>query len=140
VRGETRSLDVDKLEAQTAHMRDCFERAAAAHRVTLETGTHTARVETRIARDYERLFLPDDVPVVRLLQSAAAKLGRSFRTRASGGGSDANVFNAAGIQVANLGCGMRDIHTVNEWIDVKDMVTTSQLLVETLRLHAESPA
>jgi len=29
-----------------------------------------------------------------------------------------------------------EINTVNEWIDVKDMVATAQLLVETLRRHA----
>ena len=29
IRGETRSLSVEKLEAQTAHMRGCFEAAAA---------------------------------------------------------------------------------------------------------------
>ena len=37
--------------------------------------------------------------------------------------------------VANLGCGMRQIHTVNEWVDVNDMVATTELLLETVRLH-----
>ncbi|MGH7279373.1 MAG: M20/M25/M40 family metallo-hydrolase, partial [Candidatus Rokuibacteriota bacterium] len=140
IRGETRSLDVEKLEAQTAHMRDCFERAAAGYRVTLEGRPHAPRLEAQIARDYERLYVGDDAPVVKLLRGAATRLGRPFRTRASGGGSDANVFNAAGLEIANLGCGMRDIHTLNEWIDVRDMVATSQLLVEALRLHAEGAA
>ncbi|MBI2159699.1 MAG: hypothetical protein HYU25_04795 [Candidatus Rokubacteria bacterium] len=39
-------------------------------------------------------------------------------------------------RLANLGCGMREIHTVNEWIDVKDMLATAALLVETVRLNA----
>jgi di/tripeptidase len=39
--------------------------------------------------------------------------------------------------VANLGCGMRQVHTVDEWVDVKDIVATAQLLVEILRLNAE---
>ena len=135
VRGETRSLSVEKLDAQTAHMSECFERAAARHRVVLEDGPHGARVETKVTRDYERLQVADDAPVVRLLQDAARALARPFRTRASGGASDANILNGQGLEIANLGCGMRDIHTVNEWIDVKDMVATAQLLVETLRRH-----
>ena len=74
---------------------------------------------------------------MRLLRRASQRLERPFRTRATGGGSDANVFNTHGLEVANLACGMRDIHTVHEWIDVNDMFTTAELLVETLRLHAE---
>ena len=31
---------------------------------------------------------------------------------------------------------MREIHTVNEWVDVKDIVTTAELLVEAVRLNA----
>ncbi len=31
---------------------------------------------------------------------------------------------------------MREAHTVNEWIDVRDLVATAELLVETVRLHA----
>ena len=50
---------------------------------------------------------------------------------------DANVFSARGLEVANLGCGMRQIHTVAEWIDVRDVFRTAELLVETLRLDAE---
>jgi tripeptide aminopeptidase len=67
---------------------------------------------------------------------AAANLGKPFRTRATGGASDANVLSGRGLQIANLACGMREIHTVHEWIDVKDMVATAELLVETVRLNA----
>jgi di/tripeptidase len=57
-------------------------------------------------------------------------------TRSTGGGSDANVFAARGIEVANLACGMREIHTVNEWVDIRDLVLTAELVVETVRLNA----
>jgi len=135
LRGEARSLSLQKLEAQTDHMRRCFEEAAARHRTRVGERLHTARAETRVERDYDRLDLPVDAPIVRLTERAAANLGKPFTTRATGGGSDANVLNGRGLQVANLACGMREIHTVNEWIDVKDMVATTELLLETVRLH-----
>ncbi len=136
VRGETRSRSLAKLEAQTQHMRRCFEEAAARHKATAGGREHVARVDTRIERDYDRLDLPDDAPIVRLVQRAAANLGKPLQTRATGGGCDANVLNGRGLAIANLGCGMREIHTVNEWIDVKDMIATAELLVETVRLNA----
>ncbi len=135
LRAETRSLSVEGLEAQTGHMRDCFDRAAAAHRVMVAGQEHRARVETRVERDYDRLAVGDDRPIVTLVRRAAQALGTPFRTRSTGGGSDANVFAGRGVEVANLACGMRQIHTVNEWVNVNDMVATTALLVETVRLH-----
>ena len=139
VDGETRSLSVAKLEAQTEHMRQRFEDAAARHAVRLEDGEHRARVEVKVDRQYERLDVADTAKVVTLVAGAAEGLGKSFRTRATGGGSDANVYTTRGIEIANLACGMRDIHTVHEWVDLKDLYTTASIVLETVRLNAVSP-
>ena len=79
--------------------------------------------------------------MVRLYESArsvAAALGRELAEGATGGGSDANVFITRGLEVANLACGMRDIHTVNEWVDLRDLVLTAELVAETIRRNAEA--
>jgi tripeptide aminopeptidase len=137
LRAETRSLDPVKLADQTDHMVQCFHEAAARHRVTVEGRLHTARAEARVERDYERMAVADDAAIVRIMGRAAERRGVGLRIRATGVGCDGNVFNARGLEVANLGCGMREIHTVHEWVDVRDMVATSALLVETIRLAAE---
>jgi len=139
VDGETRSLSVAKLEAQTEHMRQRFEEAAARHAVRLEDGERRARVEVKVDRQYERLDVADTAKVVTLVAGAAKGLGKSFKTRATGGGSDANVYTTRGIEIANLACGMRDIHTVHEWVDLKDLYTTASIVLETVRLNALSP-
>ncbi|HEX5531770.1 MAG TPA: M20/M25/M40 family metallo-hydrolase [Methylomirabilota bacterium] len=136
VRGETRSLSLEKLEAQTAHMRACFDDAARRHSVRVGDRSYQARVEAQVDRQYARLDIRDDASIVRLVQAAAAATGRTCRTRGTGGGSDANVFAERGLEVANLACGMREIHTVNEWVDVRDLVLTAGLVVETVRLNA----
>lgn len=137
VRGEARSRNVEKLEAQTRHMIDCVREAARRHRVTLNGKEMEARVEERIERDYDLMDLPDDSRIVRLVSEAARSLGRPLSTRPTGGGCDANVLNGKGLQVANLGCGMREIHTVNEWLDVKDLIRTTELVLEVVRLNAQ---
>ena len=138
IRGEMRSLSLKRLEEQSAHMVERFAAAVdAAPGVTVNGRQHRARVETEVTRVYERLAIAPDAPIVRMVAEAARRLHRPFRTRATGGGSDANVFTARGLEIANLGCGMRDIHTVNEWVDVNDIVSTAELLVETFRINAE---
>jgi tripeptide aminopeptidase len=136
VRGETRSLHPEQLEAQTLHMRACFDNAARRHSVRVGDRTYRARVEAQVDHQYSRLDVRDDASIVRLVQAAAAATGRSCPTRGTGGGSDANVFAERGLEVANLACGMREIHTVNEWVDVRDLVLTAGLVVETVRLNA----
>lgn len=139
IHGEARSLDPGKLEAQTQHMRGRFEEAAGRHSVRLEQGERRASVEIKVERQYEPLHIADSARVVELVAGAARGLGRPFKTRATGGGSDANIYATRGIEVANLGCGMRDIHTVNEWVDLKDLHTTASIVLETVRLNAISP-
>jgi tripeptide aminopeptidase len=136
IRGEARSLSPAKLEAQTEAMRRCFLDVAARRSVRVGGREHRARVEVDVHHQYDRLDVPDHAGIVALVQGAAAAMGRACPTRSTGGGSDANVFAARGIEVANLACGMREIHTVNEWVDVRDLVLTAELVVETVRLNA----
>ena len=136
IKGEARSRDVAKLDAQTAHMRECFREAARRHWVELEGRVVEARVEEWIERDFAAMNLAEDARIVRLVREAGRNLGRSVTTRPSGGGCDANVLNGRGFQVANLGTGMRQIHTVNEWLDLNDLWQATELVVEVVRLNA----
>ena len=47
----------------------------------------------------------------------------------SGGGSDANVFNAGGLAAIALSTGMKDVHTPQETIAVDDMVRSAELVL-----------
>ena len=138
IAGEARSLDEAKLDAQTAHMRRCFAEAAAKHRVTVDGITHQARVVERVERDFPRLDVPDDAPIVRAVFDAAQRVGWSVQTRATGGGCDANVFNQKGLRIANLGTGMRAIHTVKEYLLLDEFVRAGEVVMETVRVHAGS--
>jgi tripeptide aminopeptidase len=138
LKGEARSLDDEKLEAQTAHMIKCLEDAAAKYEVTVEGVTTKARVESDVSREYYAMDVPDESRVVKLVIEAAARMGLKVETMASGGGCDANIFNKRGIECANLGTGMRAIHTVKEWLDVKDMYASAEMTLEIMRLNGEA--
>jgi tripeptide aminopeptidase len=138
LKGEARSLDDAKLDAQTAHIIKCCEDAAAKYEVTVEGVTTKASVESKVTREYHAMDVSDDSRVVRLVKEAAARMGLKVETMASGGGCDANIFNQRGIECANLGTGMRAIHTVKEWLDVKDMYASAEMTLEIMRLNGEA--
>ena len=133
--GEVRSHDEEKLERQTRAMLACLEEAAADATLELDGRLHEARVESRIKRQYDRMDVSHGTAIVRRVQEAADNLGLAVDTIAKGGGCDANVLNKRGLQVANLASGMRDIHTVNEWLDVNDLVSAARLIHEVVRLE-----
>ena len=137
LRGEARSHSEEKLEAQTAHMTKCFEDAAARYEVTVAGKTTKASVEAHVVREYSSMDVPDASHVVQLVLKAAQRMGLDVKTMASGGGCDANVFNRKGIECANLGTGMRAIHTVKEWLDVKDMYASAEMTLEIMKLNGE---
>jgi len=80
--------------------------------------------------------VPDDARVVRLLQRAGQAVGTELRTATIGGGSDANVFNNRGIESVVFGTGMRDIHTVNEWLDLNDFYSCADVVLQSIALNA----
>lgn len=136
LKGEARSHSQEKLDRQTQHMLRCLQDAAARETLELPGGRFTAKVEAKIARDYDRMDVPEGAPIVQLVREAAKNLRLEIKTLATGGGCDANVLNQKGLEVANLSTGMREIHTVKEWLDLKDLNFSAQVVLEVLRLNA----
>jgi tripeptide aminopeptidase len=136
VRGEARSRDAAKLTAQVEHMVDCFKQAVARAGVTLKGKRFEAGLDYKAEPEYAAMNVPDDAPIVRKVVEAAQRVGRVVKPEAMGGGCDANILNQRGLVVANLGTGMRDIHTVREWLDVNDMISTAEVTLELLKLQA----
>ncbi len=136
IRGEARSRNPEKLTAQVNHMIDCFKQAVARATLTIDGKQVVAALDYSADTQYQAMNIPEDAPIVRKVIEAARRTGRTVTTAATGGGCDANIFNQRGLTVANLGTGMRDIHTVREWLDVKDMVATAEVTVELLKLQA----
>jgi len=129
LRGEARSHDVAKLDAQLEHMRRCFEEAAARY--------PGAAVEVRFEPMYQAMRVDDDAPIMRLLRAAAARAGRTVASAGMGGGCDANILNQRGLEVVNLGTGMRDIHTTSEWLKVSDMIAAAEVTLALITLAAD---
>jgi di/tripeptidase len=80
-----------------------------------------ARVEVAHRRLYDGYDVPHDAPALARLRAAAPAHGIEVAVVRSIGGSDTNVFNVRGLPTVNVGLGMHAIHSVDEWIDVRDL-------------------
>jgi tripeptide aminopeptidase len=134
LRGEVRSHDEAKLQAVTDGILQAFSRTVDGYTPSPGENSRPA-LETQLTRSYSRTRIPVDHPLVDLARRAAADLGRSMRTKISGGGSDANIFFEKGLPLGILGTGMREVHTTREFVRLEDMIRATELLVEIIRLH-----
>lgn len=133
VEGEARSHSAETLEQQTAAMLACFDRAAQELGREIDGEPVQAQIKCEVLADYPIMHVPLDAPVIDLVRQACSELGRELEVAMAGGGSDANIFNRAGIETVILGTGMDKVHTVDETVAVADLVRVSELLVEVIR-------
>lgn len=136
VSGEARSHDDDKLDKQIKHMIGCFFEASSRYTLNLEGKTITPEVNTSVQRIYHRMDVPADAPITKIVDSAVENLGYKIKHHTSGGGCDANYFNYKGIQCVNLGTGMYDLHTKNEYLVLDEFYRSAEILLESIKLYS----
>jgi len=129
----------------TAEVRSHDEaKATELVREMLETAAFAAslgecEVESEVRPSFPGYRFRESDEPVRLAATALRAAGFEPTYALSGGGADANVFNARGLACVNLANGMTDIHTPNERIAVADleaMVEVTLALVDAARVTA----
>jgi tripeptide aminopeptidase len=124
---EARSHDARKLADLVQEMLETFAFAASVAECTLET---------EVSETYQGYRFRRGDPIVRLAERALGACGYELEPALTGGGADANVFNARGLPCLNLANGMTAIHTDDEHIAVADldaMVDVTLALVDAAR-------
>jgi len=120
VQGEARSRNHQKLNLQIEKMRKAFEESAR---------KFGAKAEIEIEKAYPDFKVEETHPVIRIAEIAAQSLGLKTILKASGGGSDANIFNSKGITSVILSTGAENSHTLQEYIALQDLVKTTQYIL-----------
>jgi tripeptide aminopeptidase len=110
--GEVRSLDPQRLEARVTAIREGFATAAD------EFGAHAEIDFEHVYRGYR---LEETAACVDRARRAFAVSGEHAHTATTGGGSDANEFNAAGLECCVLGIGAEACHSVRERVAVREL-------------------
>jgi tripeptide aminopeptidase len=124
LRAEARSRTMAKVNAQIAHMIECFERAAQ------ERG---GRAEIHHERHYEGYQLTENDLPVRVVHAAARKIGLEPLMRPTGGGADANIFIARGLPCCVVGTAMEKVHTHEEFVQVENLARSVDLTLAIIR-------
>lgn len=125
---ETRSLDTAKATRSVERLVDA---------ITWAAGTTETDVETDVEERFRGYRVPRTAPVVRVAAAALEDLGFEPDYIATGGGSDANAFCAAGASFLNLANGTEANHTAEERVTVEALDTALELTHRLLARSAE---
>ena len=117
---EARSQVQEKMDRQIESMREAVASAAKEYGAEFDFQTITI---------YPAYSYGDEDEVVQVAKAAIAQIGLTPSTFASGGGSDANMFNGNGVPTVNLAVGYEDIHTTKERIKADDIVKVTELVL-----------
>ncbi|NIP29711.1 MAG: M20/M25/M40 family metallo-hydrolase [Candidatus Dadabacteria bacterium] len=137
IKAEARSHDNNLLYKQVEHMCDCFYEAAAKNEKTIDDKIVKPTVEIDINRVYNKMDVSSDSKITKLVDLAVNNLNYTIKHHTSGGGCDANYFNNKGIECVNLGTGMYELHTVNEYLLLKEFYRSAEIVLETIQLNAK---
>ena len=115
--GEFRSRNTETLDLLRLQVTTALEQARKKYN------------EATIQDDFDVLFhmynLDPNDPIVRLTTGVMGDMGLRPDIRPSGGGTDANAMRLHGIDCVVVGMSTNEMHTVNEYVVVPDLMNTA---------------
>ncbi|SCX79047.1 M20/M25/M40 family metallo-hydrolase [Alkaliphilus peptidifermentans] len=128
LKGESRSINEEKLNAQTKHMVETLQKAAE------ELG---GKIEPDVERMYPAFNIDVNDEIVLKTKEIFNRMGIDSYTTSTGGGSDTNIFNGNGIKAINLGIGEKKPHTLEEHLHIKDLTNSGRMVFELIKIFGE---
>ena len=128
IEGDVRSRNNDKLEAVREELVSTICNA-----VEKFGGKVTAEVEHK----YSGFFIDTNSTVVKLAERACELYDLPLDITQTGGGSDANFFNTYGVPCVILGTGMKNVHTVDEFLKEEDLYNSALMVYGILQAACE---
>jgi len=121
IKGEARSHDKVKMWCQIRHMQIVLMKTCK---------KYGAKVKIAATKIYESFEVKPKKKVAKLACAALRRAGYRPKFVPTGGGSDANILNAAGIPTLNMGVGMHNVHTKREYANIKEMVQGAEIVLD----------
>lgn len=127
LKGEVRSRNEKKLEKYTEQLKKIIGDTAQEFK---------AKAEVKVNKEYFCYNLSPGDQAVSIAVKAAKNIGLQPSLGPSGGGSDANVFNKKGFPAVDLAIGMEKVHTLEEYILIKELKNTTEYILSIINTVA----
>lgn len=121
---EARSLSEEKLKKQVNSMLEAINESA---------NFFSGEVKINEYLEYPGFSLKEDSPIKEMFARACKNLSIPYFEKNSRGGADTHFFPES-IEATTISCGMSNVHSTEEFISVKNLIDTKNLIAELIRL------
>jgi tripeptide aminopeptidase len=119
VKFEARSLNNDKLKAQSDYMVECINKACEEFNTTCDL---------QVTLNYPAFIINKESEIATLVTKAIEGMGLTADLKSTGGGSDTNILNGNNIAAVTLAIGMNNVHTTSENIAIESILQSAKLV------------
>ena len=126
--GEFRSRSLESLDALQGQIAEAVTEA--------EHLFPEAKIETHLHTEFETYSLNEDDLATKRVTTTLRGLGLQPIMKASGGGTDGNVFRLNGISAVVVGMAEHGMHTVRESVVIPELMDTAHLCESLIRINA----
>ena len=124
IKGEVRSLAMEKVDSLISDIEKEFQTAAA---------NLGGKVEFHSQWAFQPYNITANLKVRKVVENALRGAGLEPQPSTTAGGSDANNLNAKGIPSINLGIGAQNPHSVEEFILLEDLQAAAEIAMNLIR-------
>lgn len=133
IRGEARSHNEHKLAQVCQDIRLALETTVARYQFPADSASfHMEQIS-----EYKAFHVEEDTEPVKLAKKVLQGMNYTVNMVVGGGGSDANIINAAGIPMIIVGTGMKRYHTVDEYIEVSDLIAGKDFVYNLIKEYSK---
>ena len=119
IKGEARSLNRSRLDQITQTLKTPLWKKYR----------DKARAEVEVKFLYPEIRLDPEDRVVKTAVKAIESTGLQPRLESTGGGSDASIIHGNGIPCVNLGIGMSNVHSCDEYIKISHLIKDTKIIL-----------
>ena len=122
--GEVRAIDDKDCQPLIQQIKD----AVAQHK------DKAVDISLELTKSYPGYSFDESSAITQFVAKALEDIGIKAEYEESCGGTNANVYTTKGISCTVLSVGMEEIHSVNEFIRIKDLEDTTRLLLQLIQI------
>jgi len=101
------------------------------------THRRNARVRITEKKEYQAFRIKQNDPFLGFMIDTFLTCGIRPEHAITGGGSDANIFNARGIRSINISTGMQNVHSTHEYIEIDDLLKGCRVVLAAIEYFTE---
>ena len=125
--GEFRSHNTETIDLLRMQVGETMRKARERYR--------DATIQEELEMMFQMYLLDPNEAIVQLVTNQLRSMSLQPNIHPSGGGTDANAMRLNGVECVVVGMATNDMHTVNEYVVIPDIMTTAQFCHNILTIN-----